>query len=178
MKQIILFFLVLLFPLVAKANMELVTGGVTYHLVNGQVTGKQFSNKISEDGDLIATPALGVTFMDEESFPGEYTSLTAFAASNSVGEPAAGVMFETGEVFAKRLQIGLAFGGYLQDDREFRRRGIAPFVIAEVNNIGLAPVGGLAVNYKVDLFGDYYLRFNNILTPVITNHTVSFGKDF
>lgn len=149
-----------------SAHADLVVGGLTYHLFTSRDIGSRFSNQISPDGALIATPTLGYSWstLDGSSF----ATRTVFVALNSVGEAAAGGVFSTGEEVGD-LQLGLAFGGYLQDDREFRRRGIAPFVIAESHNVGLVPVAGIVLNYRLSP----RLQLNNLLTPVMTNHSLS-----
>lgn len=155
---------------------ELVLGGITYHNMQYGDVSERYSNKISHDGRLILTPTLG--YGKTQDLPDtEYTSETVFLAANSVGGPSPGGLVQWG-LRSHNLQAGLALGAYAQDDTEFRKRGIAPFTCVEVGSVGLVPLGGIALNYQVELAKRFFLKINNIFSPVITNHSLSIGKSF
>lgn len=160
----------------AQDSTELVLGGVTYHVIDQENESTRYSNKLSSDGKLILTPTIGYTKQYSLPFD-EYASATLFLATDSVGQPAGGALGQWGYVFGN-WQTGLVLGVYAQNDWEFHHRGIAPFECAEIGNIGLVPVGGFAVNYRVFMGKNTYIRFNNLISPVITDHTVSIGRNF
>lgn len=168
---------ILLMSVLAHADSEqLILGGVTYHVINQENEARKFSNKLSNDGTLILTPTIGYSKTKDLPYD-EYASQTLFLVLDSVGQPASGGLFQWGYVLG-RWRLGLVLGAYAQNDWEFHHRGIAPFECLELGNIGLVPVGGGAINYRVPLRGKSFFEFNNIITPVITSHVVSIGKEF
>lgn len=145
---------------------------LTQHVLNDNNAAHRYTNRVSKDGSLIANPEIGVIITDTSK--DYYESYGIFGGQNSVGGLMGGGLFEFGTVYG-HWQIGGALGSYLQDDCEFNRRIISPFELGRSHNIGLAPVIGVAVNYKIQLSKKTYLQLNNILSPIITNTVLSVG---
>jgi hypothetical protein len=137
---------------------------------------EKFDNKISGDGRLIGNPLLGVADVYDNGTI--FKEEVVFIGQDSVGSLMVGGMYETGRVVGRNLEIGGAFGGYLQDDSAFAARHIQPFSIATFGTTGLVPVLGAAVNYKVRFNESTYLKLNTVLSPIISNATLSLGFKF
>lgn len=164
------FFLIILTGLTAKAdlNFEMIGGGLTNHLWNDGETSRLMSNKLFNDGRWVYTPlfGLGLELVKDETF----TSIKSFEGLNSVGSQIWGLTVSRGHQF-KYVELGGILGAYVQNDNDFYNRGLVPFSIGN----GLVPIVGAEINFKVDLNKDYYIKLNNVITPVITNHTLTLG---
>jgi hypothetical protein len=158
----------------AETNLEVLGGSITYHILDegGAVIN---ANKVSSDGRVIANPMTGISIVDENE--SRFQSVIGFVGENSVGLSMGGAMYERGYV-VNHWQLGFAAGFYLQDDNAFRNAGEIPFRVTEINGCGVVPIVGAAVNYKVPLNSLIYLRINNVISPVITNTSISVGWDF
>ena len=66
----------------------------------------------------------------------------------------------------------------MQDDAAFRRTKEIPFSVGTVQGLDIVPIFGAEVNYKIELNNSVYLKINNLLTQVITNHTIIIGMEF
>lgn len=153
-------------------SLELIGGGLTYHLIDNGGSVKNV-NKLSGDGRLIDNPLLGVG-IEIEVYHFLYQTFIGFSGANSVGKPIGGGLYEIGLVL-NSFQIGLTAGAYVQNDVAFRDSGEEPFRLFEIGQYGLVPIVGLNVNYKLKLSNSVYLKLNNIITPILTNTTVSVG---
>jgi hypothetical protein len=175
MKTIIkILFVITLFNSYAYAgqtSVEAIGGGITYHVIDDGASSK-YVTKWSSDGRLIFNQLYGIKYIDE--FFDTYWSMALFGGNNSIGAPMTGAMGSLGFVWGN-FNYGLAMGGYLQDDNAFRSKGIEPYRLSEFGNTGLVPILGAEINYKVDLSNRVYLRLNNLVSPVITNTSLSIG---
>ena len=151
---------------------EIVGGGLTYHITDSTNVTEANSNKVSSNGRLIDNPLLGATFVQNHS--NKFQSESIFGGSNSIGKPIGGALYENGYQFG-HWQLGLAAGGYLQNDNAFAERNIHPTVLTDVNGTGLAPILGGAINYQVDISKRMYIKLNNVITPTLTNTTLAIG---
>ncbi len=151
---------------------ELVTGSYAYHFFGGEVSHK-FSNKVSPDGRLITAKLLGIR--NTHIFKSKtYLSEAVFIGENSVAKPIYGGVLSFGEILGN-WQAGLVCGFYKQDDSEFLKKEIMPFSLA---GTGIVPLIGAEVNYKISFSRNYFMKINNVLTPIATNHNISFGVNF
>lgn len=154
-----------------QTDLELVTGSYTYHYIGDKSAARHYDNKASNDGNLIANPLLGLKLTD--TYEDEYTSATIFGGENSLGNPMGGLLFSVGNVINTNFRIGLAFGGYFQDQDEFDK-----LQITNPANIGdFMPVAGMEANFRIN-FNDWFIGQNNIISIGIINHTLSIGTDF
>lgn len=175
MKKFLLSLLFLL-PLTAQASdksLELVLGGVTFHVMGDDDVSSLYSNKLSNNGRLIATPTLGVRYTRSPDVT--YESAAIFIGTNSVGERIYGATASYG-LKLENLELGLIGGGYIQNNNDFYAKGIIPYSLTDGTN-ALVPIFGIELNYRIRLGESTFLGINNILSPVITNHNLSLGFD-
>jgi len=165
-------FLIIMMAITARAenSLELVGPGVTFHVIDGGVS-NLYSNKLSNDGRLIYTAQLGLRYVSSEDFG--YSSIGIFRALNSVGSPITGAIYGYG-ISMTNLNVGFVAGGYIQNNNDFYARGIQPFTLFGGTN-ALVPLVGFEINMKIPISKRTFIGFNNILSPVITNHNMSIG---
>jgi len=147
--------------------LELLIGSLSYHPFFNTELSNRFDNKVTDGGRLISNPVVGV----RATRPLEkyYQSLSVFTGQNSVGAPITGTTVSMG--VGERFMVGGVIGAYHQDSKPFKDRELDsphPFM----------PFAGLEVNYRVPIGEKYCMTFNNVLTPLLTNHSVSFGVKF
>lgn len=157
----------------ATESLELIGPGVTWHVIDIDGASALYNHKLSNDGRLIYTPQIGLRKTHTEA-DGLYNSFTLFAAQNSIGSPIYGGMGGTGIELFKMFQAGFIGGLYVQNNNDFEAKGITPFSMTGGSN-AIVPLLGLEMNFKIKLSDKMFLGFNNILTPIITNHNLSFG---
>lgn len=159
----------------ADNSVELIGPGLSWHVMNSNA-GSLNSNKVSNDGRLLYTPEFGVrkTYIEPT---GLYKSVALFTAQNSIGSPVYGGMLGTGLEFKKMFSAGLILGGYVQNNEDFRYKGITPFSVTGGEN-AFVPLAGFEFNFKLYLSKNVFLGQNNIITPIISNHNLSLGIRF
>jgi hypothetical protein len=158
----------------AKANetLELVGGGITVHIEDSGGVGQYFSNKITPDGRVIANPVVGLRYTDYSDIL-LYWSGAGFYGVNSIAKPITGGLVSGGLGF-EYVNVGLVAGGYVQNNNDFYNIGIQPYSLTDGSN-AFVLMAGVEVNFKIPLSDDIFLGINNLLTPVVTNHTLSLG---
>ena len=161
----------------AGSQKEIGFGSYSYHLRGDPESFGKLSNKVSSDGRLIANGML--TYKNTKTGKFGYASSAAFIGQNSVGTLMTGYMGAVGALVTKNLQIGFIMGAYVQDNTEFMRREIKNSMALFPNSaISVVPLAGVEINYKVPLNKKLFLKVNNIITPAVTNHTLSIGVEF
>jgi hypothetical protein len=89
-----------------------------------------------------------------------------------------GLIFADGTYLTKNIQMGLVYGAYLQDNREFTKREINnPCAIGNAK-VSLVPIIGLELNLRFPINKRTFIKLNNIVTPTVTNHTLSINVEF
>lgn len=176
MKVTIMLVLLFLYAAAIMADEVEVLGprAITYHVMHTR-NASQYANKLSGDGELIDNPEYGLSYTYKDKTV--YTSFTGFIGQESVGSPMEGLVIERG-YYIDHWQLGLALGGYAQNDKDFTNKGLVPFRIAQIGTTGLVPIAGIAINYKIDLPNHTFIKLNNILSPIITNSVLSLGWGF
>ena len=155
-----------------QSEIETIFGSYTYHYVGDKTAAKHYDNKVSSDGNLISNPMIGVKITDV--YKNEYRSLTAFGGENSLGKAMGGVLFSGGDVINNNFRAGPVIGGYFQDQSEFDK-----LQITNPANLGdFMPVIGFEANFRFNVYKDYFIGQNNIISLGITNHSLSFGTTF
>lgn len=164
-------FLVLLLPVVLKADsFELMAGSLTYHtLVDHSVT-DYFPHKISNDGNLIYNQLYGIGYINNQDLV--YQSFRVFAGNNSIEEPMVGGAYSFG-FSLKNWDNGLVIGGYFQDGASFSKKINYLWALSD-----FIPLVGFEFNYKIMLSDKIFIKINNYLSPIITNHSLSIGQNF
>lgn len=167
----ILAFLLLLVSISAKSDsVDYVLTSISTHPLAPDGIYNNLAHKIAFDGRVNWTQLNGViyTVEDEET----YHSYKGFFGSNSIGEPMGGASYSFGPRI-NNTQIGFVVGGYLQDSKEFERRGM------EIGIQGnFIPILGFELNQKFYVSKDEFIKITNTLTGLMTNHAISIGKDF
>ena len=164
-----LFLLIFLLSVTANATVlsyEVTGGGLIYHPTVDSEAAKLFPDTLSSDGRLMYRSLLGVG--GHAYYENRYESLHVFFGKNSINEPMAGGLYGNGWHW-RNLNAGFICGAYMQDDDNFKRYGLHPFSVGA----GIVPVVGLEVSPRVRIGEDLWLKLNNILTPVITSHSLS-----
>lgn len=160
-----------------QSSFEIIGGGITYHIMD-QGGAQYYTQKISNDGRLIFNPTLGFGIVHKIETPeyvtDQYASLKVFTGANSVGKPMNGVIMGYGWKYGP-LYFGPVLGGYFQDDKEFEDQGVIPFRLFEVNHVGFVPILGAELDMKFNINKDCYLKLNNLISPIVTNTSLSFG---
>ncbi len=175
MKNIIFIITVLASSLVwGKSSIELIGGGLTYHVFDAG-GGNYYSYKVSSDGRLISNPVFGIgyTMVDAEL---SYTSIRIFRGMNSVAQPINGGILALGHA-SRHIEFGLVAGGYVQNNNDFAGTGVVPYSVGQGSN-AFVPIIGVELNWKIIFSETIFIRFINVITPILTNHTASLGFDF
>lgn len=154
-----------------SASIETIGGGLTYHLI-GTGAEQNYSHKLSPDGRLISNFVFGVGVITENDIM--YDSFKLFEGYNSVNQPMYGADYSAGFKL-NCWYLGLVGGGYLQNDRTMRKAGVSPFHLIEIGDMGVMPIVGIEANYKISLSDSTYIKINNLVTPLLTNTSLSLG---
>lgn len=158
----------------ARQSYEAMAGALTQHFIVPDGASKQFDNRVSEDGSLIANPMLAVRSLELGDYG--YTSKSIFAGQNSIGELMGGIGASTG-LRIGRLRSGLAIGGYLQDDQKFRDRGIQPFSLWTGTKIGITPIFGVEFSIDQKLTDHSRASIYTLVTPAMSVSLIGIGWD-
>lgn len=152
-------------------GVEVVTGSLTTHIIGSdpQVASK-YSNKLNNNGVLL-NPYIGFrTRLEDREFVKYWT---VFSGQNSIGKFMLGGTYSTGKTYnlwKLRSELMFTAGAYWQDTDEFTKKGL------DVISLGnIMPVLGMEANIYLLQTDDFYIKLNNLLSPVITTHNLSFG---
>jgi len=166
-----LILLISLFSSIGLANsIEFITGGLTYHVFGDRTLTNSFPNRLTNDGKLIYNQLYGINYINTDGF--YYNSYKFFLGRNSIGEPMGGIAFAEGFTIGN-LDTGLLMGVYKQDGDMFYKKTGGIWT-----SIDYMPLAGLEFNYKIMLTKTKFIKINNYLSPIITNHTISIGENF
>jgi hypothetical protein len=155
----------------ASDNIELLAGGITYHVMD-KGAAKYNENKLSDDGRAIANPISGIGFSTYTKTT--FTNYQFFNGENSIGHSIRGALYETG-ARERGGEAGIVLGGYTQSNRAFTSRNLESFRLTNIQDTDIVPIFGVALNYRIMLGKRTFMRINNIIGPVITNHSLSLG---
>jgi hypothetical protein len=137
-------------------------GGIIYHI----------NNNIDEISDLSTKSFLGYKITARDN--SDYKSIGIFIGRDSINSPIIGAIASSGKIYHDFIYLGFAIGGYKYKLDNWRERYIMPADPMRIEHVILM---GTELNFKFD-FDQYYFTLNNILTPILTNHTVSIGVNF
>jgi len=172
---LLIFFFV--FSVSGSEENELIFGSLTYHYINYADAGRTFANKETEDGRLISNPTVG--FSHRTLNNADFNTDSFFVMEDSIGSNAFGYLKTFGQKNDYNFYFGLIVGGYLIRNKKWEEAGLKPPLRWSVSNsLGLIPIIGMQISKRFDLTTDYFIKFNNILTVYITNHSFSIGKSF
>lgn len=158
----------------ASDSVELIGPGLTYHVIDGGAS-QFYDHKVSQDGRLIFTPTIGLKKTHVKD--SVYHSLSLFHANNSIGSPIWGGIGATGAEIFDIFHFGLVYGGYIQNNEDFKAINIKPFSMAGNTN-AFVPLLGVEMNIYFNLSNSMFLGLNNTITSIITNHNLSLGLNY
>lgn len=159
------FLLMLLFAINLQASeVEGTFGGLSYHLFNPDNVSERFSNKISNNGQLIYTGLMGIGYHKCHSIT------KVFIGQNSIADTIYGGTYSY--TWDKGiLRYGPIIGFYQQNNDNFANRGIKPYSIG----YGIVPIVGGEFSLRLLTFENQYVRLNTIVSPVLINETIGWG---
>jgi hypothetical protein len=175
MRLIIMLLCFLPMQCLAGDKIEIMFGGITYHPMASPDITKYYQNKISPDGSLISNFMTGVQIVSETK--NSYDSFAFFVGQNSVAEPMGGFKLSTGAIMDD-FYIGPFVGAYFQDNATYLKDGVHPFSIFKIYDNSVIPIVGMEVDYKIVLKRHKYIKLNNIISPGLTNSSLSYGMSF
>jgi hypothetical protein len=160
--------LILLFLLVGKVSaFELSTSIYTYHWFDAYGASDKYANRVNDNGRLINNSVYGF------GLDGESRIHTVLVGEDSIGSPIVGY------VNSPKSMFGFVFGAYSNDKRPWKKSGVInPTVIGLDYRYGVIPIIGVEFSPKLYEGKDFYIKFRNVITPVITNHSLVLGVDF
>lgn len=160
-----------------KWEVEGVYSLYTYHFTNPDNVGDKFENKVSKDGRLINNNLYGLVIrdtVDNEAYSSHYF----FGGVDSVGSPIYGYLRSMGFILPTYTYLGFAFGGYWMENKTWEKKQIDHtngIKISKTNSI--VPVVGIEISQKIPLGGGLFLKINNLISPVLSNHSVGLGME-
>ena len=151
-------------------SLEIMGGSLTNHYQSNS----GYIGKIGNSDSLIYNALLGLRYNFEDD--GKWCiSGEVFGGFNSVQEGMAGFAGAIDYKLMNFLYIGPVLGSYTQSHSAFLNKGLIPFNIAQVGDYDLVPLIGVEVNFKMDLDTTFYIKLNNLVTPFLTNTSLSLG---
>jgi len=167
--MLLLFFLYI--PVQAD-SLELMGGSLTEHYQSNP----EYVGKIGTGNGLIYNALVGVRYNFDNYRTKWYTSTEIFGGLNSVHEGMVGAAGVLGySVINEFLYTGAVIGMYTQNHSAFLNRGLVPFNLTQIGDYDLVPVVGIEINFKLNLTDALYLKLNNLITPILTNTSLSLG---
>lgn len=159
----------------AEESNEVLVGSLTQHFTNFGGVSEKFNNKVSADGTLIANPMVAWRIIQYEGLI--YTSSALFGGENSIGELMGGVAASTG-FRVDHVRLGLAVGGYLQNEQKFRDRDISDISVPIGSTLGFAPIAGVEVSIDIPIEKSVYGTIYTLITPILSTTTLGIGWNF
>jgi hypothetical protein len=173
--------LIFLFTLVTSTSHALViglgSGGLTPHFGK---TKKNYCNQWNDSG-IIYNQSHYITIAS-----GNW-AFTAFEGEDSICSPIDGFMFHYGLHFRERMDVSFIFGRYLYNHDNWVEHARntpedidAPAPVrASIDGHRFIPVVGIQVGlHLIRSRSGFSLVLNNVLTPVITNHSLMMQMRF
>lgn len=165
----IFFIILLISPAIFADSKEFIIGGLTYHMFLEPDVTEKFTNKVGFSGALIANPMLGLGYTYVDDSTKLYDSYRGFIGENSIGQPLIGGMYFYGKEL-KGIDLGMGIGAYIEDDSKFKQRGIE-------TGSNIIPIYGFEINPKIILNNKKFIKFNNLISPLLIISTISFGEE-
>lgn len=166
-----------LFPLqIFATGVELGTGGLTPHFVREK---KNYCNQWNNTG-IIANKSYYI------GFSGEKLGFTYMQGNDSICSPIEGIFLTYYFSRSETWDLGITAGGYSfemdnwEDHAEKTPESIAAPspVWTRIGNKTVVPVLAVQANLHLIRSGNWSFKLNNLLTPIITNHSISLEYRF
>ncbi len=176
--KIFILFLCLFFHGFCKTNsikFEYSFGFATLHYYNPGGKFLSYKGAVTEDGNLILNPIIGMKLSFEKSLFNNGVSF--FSGLNSVGGFMIGGFYEAGiKIFKDHLYINGISGFYIQSDSEYRNYGYVPFKLFLLGDTDIVPIIGINFSFKLDISKYLFIKLNSLVTPILINFSISFGS--
>lgn len=161
-------------------EVEVIAGSITEHFYT-QGYHPEHKFNLGDHDRLIFNSVYGLryNFTSPEWSSKRYLSLAGFYGENSVGLPMAGAMTSLGyNLFNRHLSLGIVLGAYWQNNKDYLATGGYPFQWLEADNgDALVPILGAEVGFSTGVGHDMALKLNTLITPLLTNTTLSLVFD-
>jgi hypothetical protein len=110
----------------------------------------------------------------------KYVSSAFFAGVDSNRSNIVGMAASRGLTYLKeKLYVGVVGGVYSGQMNRWDNDNLRPFgVRLGTPNIYVTPILGGEINYKIQIKKGYFMKFNNVISPFVTNHGISIGIEF
>jgi hypothetical protein len=170
-RSVILILLVLFSRVGRSDSLEIMGGSLTDHYQSNPA----YVGKIVNSDSLIYNALLGLRYNFEKHESKWNISCEVFGGFNSVQEGMVGFAGAFDYKLMDFLYIGPVLGGYTQSHSAYLSKGLVPFNIGQIGDYDIVPLIGLEINFKMDLNPTFYIKLNNVITPVLTNTSLSLG---
>lgn len=170
-----LIFLLLPLNLMAQESFSFGYSMLTHHW---STTGSdRFANKASKDGRTIKNPMYSIGFTQQEKY--DYTTNSVFVGSDSIGSPIVGFSRTNGKEEGI-IQLGVIYGLYLYDQKQWDKvyadqKYKSPSYLSSFGISNVNIILGVELNLKFDLGSSAYFQIRNVVTPILTNHSLNLG---
>jgi hypothetical protein len=171
MKVIVILFFILLPAQALSFAIGIGAGGITPHFVSGK---RDYCNQWNDTG-IITNKSRYITLAS-----GRWM-MTIAEGEDSICSKIQGLMFTWGFKFEERLDVGIVFGGYNYIQKNWTAHELkapdgvdspTPFTI-RIGKERFVPIGGIQVGLHLIRSADgWSLILNNILTPIVFNHSL------
>lgn len=161
--------------------------GVNYNFLThhfSSVGSDKFDNKVSNDGKTIKNPLIGLEF--SKNYKKSSDKWVLFGGEDSIGSPMFGVYKGYGfqKISNKGFHGNFLLGMYFFDQRQWDKRYAdsdirTPSLITGylgIENVNI--IIGIELNYHIPLGKKSFIKINNIITPLVTNHGVGIVFEF
>ena len=164
---------VFLFPTIhAEETTTLKLGSLTPHY--SRTASDKFDHKTSLGKQIILNPLYAIRHT--EYLNDYYLAQEFFFGEDSIGSPIAGIGFAKG-VYNKVGELGLVGGTYVSNTKTWDRAQVETLGVP-VGSHKLVPVMGVEANLNLFRIGELQIKLNNLITPVLSNHTIGVSWAF
>lgn len=150
----------------AEQEIEFYYGSIVSHLFDQEKM--NYANELSPN--LIAPKFYGISYNKVQD--SKLKKYRLFTGERSAGGSMVGLSYTTGRRIGL-ADIGLLFGGYIQDSTSFKERRIEPFQLDLGDKYGFVPIFGAELGLKQQLTDKLDLKYNVGYTFVILQFNVS-----
>lgn len=165
-------------------SFELSSAFLTHHF--SHINADRFANKVSKDGRTINNPLYSLSFLsgDKKS----YGSFNLYGGQDSIGSPMHGFMLSKGigAIDESGVQIGGIWGLYFYNEKNWEKKfhdrpeQTPSWLRATYGDSfrGVNMIIGLEINAQLMITEGAYLKLRNVITPMITIHSIGIGFNY
>lgn len=155
----------------AEDNFVYIVGGITPHYQKPDgVNRKFFCNELSKDSGIIYNELNSFRYKDGNK------SYGFIVGENSYCSPIYGASYSYEYFKSDRINSNLTFGFYHFKQEGFDFSKGAYF--GQIGNFYFVPIIGAEINFVAYRSRDFEIQFMNLITPVLTNHSIGMIFNF